>query len=115
MNSEIGSIAQSASEQAQGIAEINKAVSQIDQLTKENLAMAEENAKAGTSLGAAANSLIAQVSHFKLAATRASKSEPPVYSLDTSREGAELQSTFTEGNGDHGSTAVAVGQDWAEF
>lgn len=62
----VGEIATSSKEQANGIVEINKAISQMDQVTQQNAALVEEATAASYSLKEQANKLSKVVSVFKL-------------------------------------------------
>src|SRR3954464_1662561 len=53
----VGEIATAAREQAQGIEQINTAITQMDQVTQSNSASAEESASAAEQLDAQASSL----------------------------------------------------------
>jgi methyl-accepting chemotaxis protein len=63
----INEITAASSEQSEGIAQINKAVSQLDQMTQQNAALVEQSAAAAESLKDQAASLSHAVSTFKMA------------------------------------------------
>jgi methyl-accepting chemotaxis protein len=63
----VGHITGAASEQAQGIGEINDAVTQLDQATQQNAALVEQSAAAAASLKDQALSLSRAVQRFRLA------------------------------------------------
>ncbi|AXV14301.1 chemotaxis protein [Neorhizobium sp. SOG26] len=90
INDHIHSIAVASREQATGLAEVNTAVNQMDQVTQQNAAMVEETSAATSKLSADADSLFALVSQFNIGqedgqgqasprpqATPASLSQPP--------------------------------------
>ena len=62
----IGEISAAASEQSEGIGQINTAVSQLDQMTQQNAALVEESAAAAESLKQQAGSLTQLVGTFQL-------------------------------------------------
>jgi methyl-accepting chemotaxis protein len=66
INSHIHAIAESAREQATGLAEINQAVNQIDQVTQQNAAMVEETSAATVKLSGEADRLVGLISRFEL-------------------------------------------------
>lgn len=65
----VAAIATGASEQATALHEVNIAIRQMDQVTQQNAAMAEESTAAGQTLSAEAARLARQVGNFKLADT----------------------------------------------
>jgi methyl-accepting chemotaxis protein len=66
INSLVGEIASSAREQAVGLAEVNTAVNQMDQVTQQNAAMVEEATAASHTLGSEATRLAELVGLFEL-------------------------------------------------
>jgi methyl-accepting chemotaxis protein len=62
----IGEITAAASEQSDGIGQINTSVNQLDQMTQQNAALVEESAAAAESLKDQASRLAQVVSVFKL-------------------------------------------------
>jgi methyl-accepting chemotaxis protein len=65
-NQLVGEIATASSGQAQGVAEINKGLNQIDQVTQQNTANAEETASASEQMNQQAIGLREQLRRFKL-------------------------------------------------
>ena len=65
----IGEIAAAASEQSTGIANVNTAVSELDEMTQQNAALVEESAAAAESLREQAERLAQVVSIFQLSGT----------------------------------------------
>ena len=59
-------IASASAEQASGIDEINKAVTQMDEMTQQNAALVEEAAAAAESMSSQASQLISRVNFFEL-------------------------------------------------
>ncbi|WBS02328.1 methyl-accepting chemotaxis protein [Pseudoduganella sp. SL102] len=70
VNHIIGRISAASAEQAQGIAEVNQAVGQIDDVTQQNAALVEQAAAAAESLQEQAVSLSRAVNVFELDAAR---------------------------------------------
>ena len=63
----IRGITTAATEQSQGIGQINSAISQLDQMTQQNAALVEQSAAAAESLKDQANQLNAMVARFRTA------------------------------------------------
>ena len=72
----VSDIAQSAQEQASGLAEINIAVNQLDQVTQQNAAMFEEMSAASQSLNAESQALMDRTTAFDVG-TRAAERPAP--------------------------------------
>lgn len=72
----MGEISHAASEQALGIAQVNEAAVQIDQITQQNAALAEEATATAEALKAEADVLLEAVSIFRLQA-QTSRGEKP--------------------------------------
>lgn len=66
VNQHVDSIATSAREQSVGLAEVNTAVNQMDQVTQQNAAMVEETSAAGASLAGECGRLRELVAQFQL-------------------------------------------------
>jgi methyl-accepting chemotaxis protein len=64
----IGEITAAAAEQSQGIADVNGAVGQLDQMTQQNAALVEQSAAAAESMRDQARRLAEVVGTFKLSA-----------------------------------------------
>ncbi|KQS61242.1 chemotaxis protein [Rhizobium sp. Leaf371] len=67
VNQHMDSIATSAREQSVGLAEVNTAVNQMDQVTQQNAAMVEETSAAGATLATESSRLRQLISQFRLA------------------------------------------------
>lgn len=63
----VGEISLASSEQSIGISQVNSAISKIDDITHQNVALVEQSAKAAESLKDQAETLIQAVSEFKIA------------------------------------------------
>jgi len=76
INDHIHSIAVASREQATGLAEVNTAVNQMDQVTQQNAAMVEETSAATQTLSSEADSLFALVSNFDIGQEGERAAEP---------------------------------------
>ncbi len=116
----VSEIANASSEQATGIDQINKALTQMDEVTQQNSALVEENAATAKTLEYQAKAMDEQVSVFQIAggdafrpsAARAEPVEaaparpaPKLVSKPAAAPAREMQASL----------ATAVGQDWKEF
>jgi methyl-accepting chemotaxis protein len=74
----VGDIAEAAQQQAHALAQINTTVSQMDQVTQQNLGIVEQAASASASLNTEATALSALVQEFKMseASENETQSEP---------------------------------------
>ncbi len=91
INGVITAIAEAATEQAQGISEVNIAVSEMDRNTQQNAAMVEETTAATHSLAQDARSMSESVNFFKVSKQGHSvapvvRSPAPVRSLKTTNQ-----------------------------
>jgi methyl-accepting chemotaxis protein len=66
LNTLIGDIAGSAAEQATGLAQVNSAVNQMDQVTQQNAAMVEQSTAASHSMAREATTLSTLIGQFKI-------------------------------------------------
>ena len=76
INQHMDAIATSAREQSTGLAEVNNAVNQMDQVTQQNAAMVEEANAAGATLASEAGRLRELVSQFQLGNAQAEATRP---------------------------------------
>ena len=88
VSSFIAEITAATSEQAQGLAEINGAVGQLDQVTQQNAAFVEQSAPAADSLREQAQRLAEVVAVFRLSADGAG--HPPLQPAATRGHGAAM-------------------------
>ena len=80
INALVSGIAASSHEQSTGLAEVNTAVNQMDQVTQQNAAMVEQSTAASHSLAQEASALSGLVSRFRIGETPAeptSRRSPP--------------------------------------
>jgi methyl-accepting chemotaxis protein len=75
INGHMEAIATSAREQSTGLAEVNTAVNQMDQVTQQNAAMVEETSAAGSTLAAESARLRELISHFTLSSASVKPSQ----------------------------------------
>jgi uncharacterized phage infection (PIP) family protein YhgE len=73
----MGEITAAASEQSDGIAQVNGAISHLDQMTQQNAALVEESAAAASSMKDQAQRLAQVVSKFKLDGSLAISASAP--------------------------------------
>ena len=80
INSAIAGIASAAEEQSDSLIQINMTIAQMDKVTQQNAAMAEESTAASHSLAREANDLTGLISRFSISDSlaRAPKGEPTV-------------------------------------
>jgi len=104
----VGEIAASAKEEATGIAEVNTAVNQMDQVTQQNAAMVEQTTAASRMLADQTEELFGLVSRFSLSHADDSYQAAPS-SAPRARRSAPVPRTV-------GATALAAtDDDWTEF
>jgi len=77
VNDLIGEIASASKEQSVGIKEINDAVGQMDKVTQQNAANAQESASASEELSSQAEELQAMVRQFRISARAGAKASGP--------------------------------------
>ena len=108
-------IAASAHEQSTGLAEVNTAVNQMDQVTQQNAAMVEQSTAASHALANEASALASLVSRFRIGETPAAipAARVPVQVAPTAPRPAPRRPVYASGS----ATAVAMspGDGWAEF
>ena len=81
----MGEISSASDEQSAGVAQVGKAVSQMDQVTQQNAALVEESAAAAASLRTQAQQLVQAVSIFQLGGHAAQPASTPPLSQPTVR------------------------------
>ncbi|MDO9433581.1 MAG: methyl-accepting chemotaxis protein [Phenylobacterium sp.] len=104
IDSLVGEIAASALEQATGLAEVNGAVNQMDQVTQQNAAMVEESTAASHALANEAEALAGSVARFKIGHMQAVSSgrrpaAPAAQMKRSSRDGSALRKSEPETDG----------------
>jgi len=125
----VSEIAASAQEQAVGLAQVNTAVNQMDQVTQQNAAMVEQSTAASHSLAQEAEALQASVSRFNVgdaapaarsapahAPTPAPAASPPrAAPAEPARSNRMIQALKTLGRGGAAPKLEAVEDGWEEF
>ncbi|WP_294339319.1 methyl-accepting chemotaxis protein [uncultured Sphingomonas sp.] len=120
----VGTIASSASQQANGLQQVNTAISEMDGVTQQNAAMVEQATAAARSLAEEADALARQVSRFRLDETQrvpaASQNNVHTFQTRAAQAGRDIARTTRKwvAVGGGGSTAVAPAvaeDDWSEF
>jgi len=115
INQHMEAIATSAREQSTGLAEVNTAVNQMDQVTQQNAAMVEETNAAGATLATEAGRMKELVARFQL--NGANSGSTPSGALR--QAGAAMASPSPRraaagpGPATHGNAALK--QEWSEF
>jgi methyl-accepting chemotaxis protein len=127
INALVTEIAASSHEQATGLAQVNTAVNQMDQVTQQNAAMVEESTAASHSLAQEATALSTLVSRFDIGQATApspvAKAAAPVRHTAQRPEPARPASPAVRtaarpaayAGGAATAAALAPGDDWTEF
>jgi methyl-accepting chemotaxis protein len=124
----VSDIAAASAEQSTGIEQVNKALTQMDEVTQQNSALVEENAATAKTLEQQAGAMNARVSFFKTGAARDS-AEPDIRAVLPARGGAEpraaakakpvaarrLAAANPVGRMQSALAAAVRADDWAEF
>lgn len=119
----VGTIASSATQQANGLQQVNTAVSEMDGVTQQNAAMVEQATAAARSLAEEADELARRVSQFRLDETQRvpAASQNTVHALQVratqaGREIARSSRKWVAVGGGGAAAAASVPQDdWSEF
>jgi methyl-accepting chemotaxis protein len=109
----IAEIAAASQEQSAGIQQVNKAITQMDEMTQQNAALVEEAAAASESMGTQSQSLQQQVAFFKLGKIVSTSVQPevskkPLTPVKISRPHLESKVKSTQKN-------TSNHQGWEEF
>ena len=120
----VSDIAVSSREQSSGLAEINIAVNQLDQVTQQNAAMFEQTSAASHSLNREAEALTATMGRFRTGtgapARPAARSQAPARAPSTPAPRAPAPKVAIASGGGRRLTALAVkpapsNDDWEDF
>jgi methyl-accepting chemotaxis protein len=129
----VAEIASASQEQSTGIDQINKALTQMDEVTQQNSALVEENAASAKTLEHQSEQMNQKVAFFKLDEAAESHKAPPAAAPVTrlaaaapKKEAAPIRKPALAGNSKRGggpvgrmqaavATAMAEEQDWKEF
>jgi methyl-accepting chemotaxis protein len=118
INTQLDAIATSAKEQSVGLAEVNTAVNQMDQVTQQNAAMVEESTAASASLASEVNRLRGIISAFRLGGAEAASfsRRPEIAKADhkpAASPARRMMAKVASAVGLGGSAAAA--ENWQEF
>jgi len=116
----VAEIAASAQEQAIGLAEVNTAVNQMDQVTQQNAAMVEQSTAASHSLAQEAEALQASVAQFNVGAASTETARAPATMADpvepTPVQAPHMAAALkTLGRGGAAPRVLAASEGWEEF
>ena len=118
IDSIVSEIAASAEEQATGLAQVNTAVNQMDQVTQQNAAMVEQSTAASHSLSHEAETLASSVSRFQIGAPASSGAAPtraaPRIARPPNRPVTQMR-TVGYGGAARKAQPLASEDDWEEF
>ncbi|SFA97625.1 methyl-accepting chemotaxis protein [Rhizobium sp. NFR07] len=118
INDHIHSIAVASREQATGLAEVNTAVNQMDQVTQQNAAMVEESSAATSKLSSEADALYRLVAHFKIGNDAGQVARPVSVGIaHRSQPSPARKMTAALGRAFGGGSVAAVSNasEWEEF
>jgi methyl-accepting chemotaxis protein len=109
----VAEIAASAKEQATGLAEVNTAVNQMDQVTQQNAAMVEQSTAASHSLAHEAQELGRLVSRFKLGGSGGVVTPMPKRASAGPKTSPAMK--IAGGRGSSAALKPAAAESWDEF
>ena len=108
-------IAASAQEQATGLAQVNTAINQMDQVTQQNAAMVEESTAASQALAGETEELARLIDRFDLGGPAASRVRSPVRTAPQGVRQAPALKTVGRGGPVRRPAPVADTESWTEF
>ncbi|WEK05834.1 MAG: methyl-accepting chemotaxis protein [Candidatus Devosia phytovorans] len=111
----VGQIARSAQEQAQGLSQINMAVSQMDEFTQQNAAMVEQATAASMSLEDQTDSLAQFVRKFRVASDAHAAERARAKSSTSRAPVVQMRVTSNMGAAASKAKADPISADWNEF
>jgi len=116
INTVVIEIAASAQEQAAGLAEVNTAINQMDQVTQQNAAMVEESTAASHAMAGEAADLARLVGQFKVGASAPSaiRRSAPAARPSAPRTHTAMK-TMGHGGAAHKPAPAASEESWEEF
>lgn len=118
INSQLDAIATSAREQSVGLAEVNTAVNQMDQVTQQNAAMVEESTAASASLAGEVQRLRGIIADFRVGSAGAAERGRPVAAKAEDKpvaSPARRMLAKVAGAVGLGGGAAATAESWEEF
>ena len=113
INEVVLEIAASAKEQATGLAEVNTAVNQMDQVTQQNAAMVEQSTAASHSLSQEAEELRRLIARFKVGGESQRTNEGPKRQVPAQRKAGALK--VVGGRGVAAARRPEPEEGWEEF
>jgi methyl-accepting chemotaxis protein len=112
----VGDIAASAQEQATGLAQVNTAVNQMDQMTQQNAAMVEESTAASRGLAHEAEELARLMAGFRIGETAHTYAAAPPRAPQTRASQPRTTTALkTTGRGGAAPRPAATEESWEEF
>ncbi|HAU74360.1 MAG TPA: methyl-accepting chemotaxis protein, partial [Agrobacterium sp.] len=115
INTQLDAISTSAKEQSIGLAEVNTAVNQMDQVTQQNAAMVEESTAASASLASEVQRLREIISEFRVGAEgRAETGKPTAVRVEHKPVISPARRMLAKVAGAIGGRAAAA-ESWEEF
>lgn len=114
LTSLISDIANSTNEQASGIGQVNQAVAELDDITQQNAALAEETSSAGQSCMHQVGEMVDLISFFKIGDDSANVSRPMTTPRPKHSAPARASSTPRVTKQSKGDTADSD-EEWEEF
>jgi methyl-accepting chemotaxis protein len=117
INTQLDAIATSAREQSVGLAEVNTAVNQMDQVTQQNAAMVEESTAASATLAGEVDRLREIVSDFRLAGASSTVpgSKPQLVKAENRPVTSPARRMMAKVAGAVGRSGAAPSENWEEF
>ncbi len=115
INGQLDAIATSAKEQSVGLAEVNTAVNQMDQVTQQNAAMVEESTAASASLAAEVRRLRDIIAGFQVEASSAAVNAPALARADHEPVVSPARRMLAKVVGAVGLGGAAATESWSEF
>ena len=112
LNKMVGNIANSANVQAAGLAEVNTAMGQMDQMTQQNAAMVEETTAASHALSSEAGTLEGLISRFNIGTFRPAEPQKPASKRHAPSAPALVKSPALAGSF---KKMPGAEEDWDEF
>ncbi|MEI9892275.1 MAG: methyl-accepting chemotaxis protein [Caulobacteraceae bacterium] len=111
----VADIAASATEQASGLAQVNVAVNQMDQVTQQNAAMVEQSTAASRSLSHEANEMGRLMGLFRVHAASAASARPAAAQPAAPAPSAPRPALRTTGRGGAALRPAPVENEWEDF
>jgi methyl-accepting chemotaxis protein len=112
----VSEIAASAQEQAIGLAEVNTAVNQMDQVTQQNAAMVEQSTAASHSLAQEADALQASVARFRVGEIRSAQPVPAPEGRPAPSPAPHMAAALKSiGRGGAAPRIESLSEGWEEF